>query len=169
MSSGAGVAYLDDYVTEQDYFTEVAPATVLADYSPWFEEFASARARSFAEQPSVVRSRERQQTILGDVIALHSAAEFIAASDTLLTYVVELLDDGDFRSLDSLVVALTDVLQDEPGTCDDRGLARIHNVLALTTRHDQLLPGRAQLRSQYRACVAEREGQAAADAAVALL
>lgn len=107
--------------------------------------------------------------IMNSIKELDGSGKRIAAADLLLGYIVDLLDAKDLSSLDCLIELQNRSLVEDVQIYDDRGLARIHNVLALTFHHASDLAHRSALRNTYRNCVAKREGTTAADNAVANL
>lgn len=119
----------------------------------------------------LIHPLSRAKVILLQVRARHLTGQVVAAANILLTYVVSLLDDDNMFALNELLGSLRSSMKDRSDQVlyDTRGLARIHNVLALTLRASVRLPARDALRTEYRDAVARREGIAAADDATALL
>jgi hypothetical protein len=113
----------------------------------------------------------RTNAVLVEVSKRHRDGRVVTAADVLLHYLVDLLDEGEMSTLNGLLGSLRASLYDrrDADLYDDRGLARLHNVLALTLRGSDKLPARAALRSAYRDAVARREGTAAADDAIGSL
>jgi hypothetical protein len=163
VSSGASIEYLDDYIGE----SSASPLTQMPNN--WLSEFENLIRNSFLEQNVILPDQDTVKQILKRVRTLHRAGDVIASADNLLQYVVELLDRGNFHELDLLIYKLTHSIDTEADLYDDRGLARVHNLLALTFRHEASLPRRGLLRSKYHERVTEREGQYIADNAVANL
>lgn len=130
-----------------------------------------ALSSTFAHADKIRRFISPATAVVSDVAKLHRAGTVIGAADTLLHFLVEQLDEGDMATVNLLLGALRASVYDRANTdlYDFRGLARIHNVLALTLRSADKLPARAALRTAYRDAVTRSEGPAAADSAVALL
>jgi hypothetical protein len=159
---GAFPASLDHYeplpVLNFSDVTSALPGQAFGDYSVALQEIRAIIAG-------------RAGAVLDEVSKRHRAGQVVSAADTLLHYLVDLLDEGDMSALNMLLGALRASLKDRDNAdlYDDRGLARLHNALALTLRHADKLPGRAALRAEYRDAVARREGVSAADNTVKLI
>jgi hypothetical protein len=149
----ASRAYADDREVLDQIFKKVQsrPSLTIANFAPLCET-----------QP---------ENILDLVAAQHDDGTAIAAADTLLNYVLGLLEADDFDSLNYLVGLLEKslVAPQNERLYDDHGLARVHNVLALTYKHAPNLKRREKLRETYRRRVLQREGPQAADRAVAFI
>jgi hypothetical protein len=150
----------------------------LETYVPDFSDVTSTLPReAFGALSPLLRGLDlappisRTNTVLAEVNKRHRAGQVVTAADTLLHYLVELLDEPDTTTLNELIGALRASLYDRRNAdlYDDRGLARLHNVLALTLRSADKLPARAALRTAYRDAVERREGTDVANDAVRLL
>ena len=168
---GGGVAYLDDYEID----AAVASPQLQEVYHDLAEHLAQwlsapyTRDTSLVSSPDAVNTVDALRSLLEAVESLHWDGKPSAAADRLLNRVVELLENGDFASIDCLMELLQSSLQNEPRLYDARGLARIHNVLAMTFDFRGELGHRALLKSRYRDAVAASEGPAVAERTTNLL
>jgi hypothetical protein len=163
---GGGVAYLDDY--------EIVETVATPQLREVYDDFVGNLQRWLNEPytrdaSSAVPEADASAALLEQVASLHASGKPSAAADCLLSRIVDLLDVDDFVGLDRLIDFLDDSLQKQPELYDARGLARIHNVLAISFDVRERLPHRAGLKSRYREAVAKQEGSTAAERATELL
>ena len=108
-------------------------------------------------------------SLLQSVNTMHRNGEYIQAADHVLDFVVTCLDTNNMPVLDRFVSRLAANLNEEKEMYNDRGLARVINVLGLTLKASASLKGREALKAAYRSHVAALEGAEAARSAVAFL
>ena len=109
--------------------------------------------------------------LLAEIHQLHHSSHYIKAADTLLDYLVTLLELDRMTDINELLSLLQVSLctTTDIDLYDDNGLARIHNVLVLSLRFSHHLPARNSLRAAYKKVVEHREDRIAANRAVKYL
>jgi hypothetical protein len=123
--------------------------------------------RASTTTPIDESTEETPTDLYGRVKALHDAGDFIASADAMLNYVVDKIEVEDFDTISELIELQAYALNKEPDSFGDRGLALVHNVLALTFRQRDRFPSRERLRARYHQAVSRYEDIDAADNAVA--
>jgi hypothetical protein len=161
--ANTGVATLDKFVEEIDVRGAAEPQRLLSEHLSSFLSSILVEANEYA------RSKHVEDLFL-KIDADDRAGKHILAADTMLNYVVDLLDLGDFASLAFVLNKLRrDLMNIAPENQEDYNLSRVHSVLALTYRHTEKVNGRTSLRNEYHSIVSRREGQRAADDAISNL
>jgi hypothetical protein len=123
--------------------------------------------RASTTAPIDESTEETPTELYGRVKALHDAGDFVSSADAMLNFVVDKMEVQNFDAISELVELQAYALNNEPDSFGDRGLALVHNVLALTFRQRDKFPSRERLRARYHQAVSRYEGIDAADNAVA--
>ncbi len=169
MTSGAVAICLEDYILEEG-LKNAASIRVHNIYDSALNQFDEDwQSQSLINTPPIEIMQPDAQMVLSTAFELHDSGKFLEAADVMLNFIVDQLDAGDMHAINEMLRLQTRNLLERPEYYGSRGLARVHNLLALTYRHDANLASRSSLRSAYQTTVAASEGEAAARNAVANL